>query len=94
HYGRIASRSGLSFKHGLEAYSGIIEPGHSDEIIVVLRNFSNVEYNVNSGDKIAQIILEKVGYPTFERTTELSATLRGDKCYKSYSEKIEIPSTR
>lgn len=57
-YGRIASRSGLSVNNDLEVGAGVIDRGYTGEIKVVLRNFSDKEYTVQRGDKIAQLILE------------------------------------
>ncbi len=57
-YGRIAPRSGLSVKHDLEVGAGVVDPGYTGEVKVVLRNFSDKDYTVQQGDKIAQLILE------------------------------------
>lgn len=57
-YGRIASRSGLSVKNDLEVGAGVIDRGYTGEVKIVLRNFSDIEYQVRRGDKIAQLILE------------------------------------
>lgn len=57
-YGRIASRSGLSVKNDLEVGAGVIDRGYTGEVKIVLRNFSDTEYKVQRGDKIAQLILE------------------------------------
>ncbi len=58
-YGRIASRSGLSVNHNLEVGAGVVDRGYTGEIIVVLRNFSDIPYKIKRGDKIAQLILEQ-----------------------------------
>jgi dUTP pyrophosphatase len=56
-YGRIASRSGLSVKYGIEVGAGVIDRGYRGDIKVLLRNFSDKLYTVSKGDKIAQLIL-------------------------------------
>lgn len=58
-YGRIASRSGLSFKNDLEVGAGVIDPDYQGEIKVILRNHSDLPYTVSRGDRVAQIILER-----------------------------------
>lgn len=58
-YGRVASRSGLSVKNDLEVGAGVIDRGYTGEIKIVVRNFSDNEYTINHGDKIAQLILEQ-----------------------------------
>lgn len=56
YYGRIASRSGLATK-GIEVGAGVIDNGYRGEILVLLRNLSNITYNAHKGDRIAQLIL-------------------------------------
>ena len=58
-YGRVASRSGLSVNYDLEVGAGVIDEGYTGELKVVLRNFSDTDYNIQQGDKIAQLIIEQ-----------------------------------
>jgi dUTP pyrophosphatase len=58
-YGRVASRSGLSTKNDIEVGAGVIDRGYTGELKIVLRNFSDINYEVSRGDKIAQLILEQ-----------------------------------
>lgn len=62
-YGRIASRSGLSFKHGIEVGAGVIDEDYTKEIMVILHNHSDNDYMVNKNDRIAQLIVENVIKP-------------------------------
>ena len=59
-YGRIAPRSGLAVKHMLDVGAGVIDPDFSGEVRVMLFNHSDYEFRVRPGDRIAQLILEKV----------------------------------
>jgi len=63
-YGRVASRSGLSFKHGIEVGAGVIDEDYRNELMVILHNHSNKEFKVEEGHRIAQLIVERVYYPT------------------------------
>lgn len=63
-YGRIASRSGLSFKHGIEVGAGVIDEDYRNELMVILHNHSDKEFKVEKGHRIAQLIVEHVVYPT------------------------------
>jgi dUTP pyrophosphatase len=63
-YGRIASRSGLSFKHGIEVGAGVIDEDYRNELMVILHNHSDVDFVVEEKHRIAQIIIERVVYPT------------------------------
>jgi len=62
-YGRIASRSGLSFTYGIEVGAGVIDEDYRNELRVILHNHSDEEFKVCEGDRIAQLIVEKIVYP-------------------------------
>ena len=57
--GKIYSRSGLANKHAIFAFNGIIDPGFSGVVKVLLFNFSDEEYLVQKGTRIAQMIFVK-----------------------------------
>jgi dUTP pyrophosphatase len=64
-YGRIAPRSGLAVKHGLDTLAGVIDPDYTGEVKVVLQNTDlNQPFVIRPGYRIAQLILEK--YETAE----------------------------
>lgn len=59
-YGRIAPRSGLAVKHGLDTLAGVIDPDYTGEIKVVLQNLDCTQpFVIRPGYRIAQLILEK-----------------------------------
>jgi dUTP pyrophosphatase len=58
-YGRIAPRSGLASKHSLDVSAGVIDPGYRGELKVLLVNHGSLDYQINVGDRIAQIIFER-----------------------------------
>ena len=55
--GIIKDRSGLALKSGLHTMAGVIDSNYRGEIMVVLVNLGSEEYQVNIGDRIAQLIL-------------------------------------
>ena len=63
-YGRIASRSGLSFKNGIEVGAGVVDEDYQNDLMVILHNHSDEEFVVKEKDRIAQFIVEPVVYPT------------------------------
>lgn len=63
-YGRIASRSGLSFKHGIEVGAGVIDEDYRSDIKVNLHNHSDEDFQIHQNDRIAQFIVERALYPT------------------------------
>ena len=59
-YGRIAPRSGLAVKHGLDTLAGVIDPDYTGEVKVVLQNLDvNQPFVIRPGYRIAQLILEQ-----------------------------------
>jgi len=59
-YGRIAPRSGMAVKHQIAFNAGVIDSDYTGEIKVVLANMGNEDYQVKNGDRIAQLITEKI----------------------------------
>jgi len=59
-YGRIAPRSGLALHHGIDVGGGVIDPDYEGTIGVILFNHSDRDFVVNKGDRIAQLIPEKI----------------------------------
>jgi dUTP pyrophosphatase len=82
-YGRIAPRSGLALKFGIDVGAGVIDWDYRGEIKVLLFNHSDEDFHVNVNDRIAQLILEKIETPQVIIVEELPETLRGDKGFGS-----------
>ncbi len=59
-YGRVAPRSGLALKKFIDVGAGVIDADYNGEVGVVLFNFSADEFVVKTGDRIAQLILERI----------------------------------
>ncbi|SCV01072.1 LANO_0F10000g1_1 [Lachancea nothofagi CBS 11611] len=59
-YGRIAPRSGLAVKHGINTGAGVVDRDYTGEVKVVLFNHSEKDFSVEKGDRVAQFILEKI----------------------------------
>lgn len=57
-YGRIAPRSGLAFKSGIDVLAGVIDEDYRGEVGVILINLGQQPKTIAEGDKIAQIIFE------------------------------------
>lgn len=55
-YGRLASRSGLAVKHGIEVGAGVIDEDYEGELMVLLWNHSDCDFKVEKGDRICQFI--------------------------------------
>jgi dUTP pyrophosphatase len=75
-YGRVAPRSGLSLK-GICVGAGVIDRDYRSVVGVVLYNHGSMDFEVNVGDRIAQLILERIETPVVVEVDELDATERG-----------------
>ena len=94
-YGRIAPRSGLAVKHGITTGAGVIDADYTGPIGIVLFNHGNQDFDIQEGDRIAQLILEQVANKPVMEVQELTQTLRGDKGFSSTgSQQINIISGR
>jgi len=78
YYMRVAPRSGLAVKSGVNVLAGVIDSSYRGEWKVVLHNTSNLTFTFNKGDRIAQAIPEKISTEPFEFVDSLLATERGD----------------
>lgn len=75
-YGRIAPRSGLAFKSGIDTMAGVIDEDYRGDVGVILINLSDKPFEVKVGDKIAQIIFEHYNPSTFQEVAELPTSVR------------------
>lgn len=58
-YGRIAPRSGLAYKNGIDVLAGVCDSDYRGEVGVILQNLDGREsYTVKTGDRVAQMIIE------------------------------------
>lgn len=76
-YGQLAPRSGLSVKKGLHVGAGVIDRDYTGEVKVLLMNLSSEPIELQSSDRIAQLILKKIETPEVVEVEELTETLRG-----------------
>lgn len=76
-YGRIAPRSGLASKHFLDTGAGVIDADYRGEVKVLMFNFSDVDYEVKQGERIAQLVLERIVTPEVVEVEALEASVRG-----------------
>lgn len=87
-YGRIAPRSGLAVKHGIDVLAGVCDSSYRGEIKVVIINTDKEnDFDITYGDKIAQIIIEQHFNFNFIESEELSESIRGDNGFGSSGNK-------
>jgi dUTP pyrophosphatase len=77
-YGRVAPRSGLAAKHGVDVLAGVVDSSYRGEIKVVLLNTDKHNtFHVEKGDRIAQIIIESHFNLPFVECENLGDSIRG-----------------
>jgi len=80
-YARVAPRSGLAVKKGIQVGAGVVDSTYRGEVKVLLFNHGDQLFEIKKGDRIAQMIFEKIYTPTelvevpYE---ELTNSSRGD----------------
>lgn len=81
--GMIKSRSGLNTKHGIVC-EGVVDEGYTGPILVKLYNHSDVNYVVEPGDRISQlVVLRLYDIEALEEADELVGGERGDNGFGS-----------
>ncbi|KMZ64842.1 dUTP diphosphatase [Zostera marina] len=76
-YARIAPRSGLAWKHSIDVGAGVIDADYRGPIGAILFNHSDVDFEVKVGDRIAQMIIERIVTPDVVEVDDLDDTVRG-----------------
>ncbi|HZH30400.1 MAG TPA: dUTP diphosphatase [Pyrinomonadaceae bacterium] len=77
-YGRIASRSGLAVRHGLDVLAGVIDSDYRGEIVCALVNHGREALTLEAGQRIAQLIVEAIITPDAVWADALDETARGE----------------
>ena len=81
--GLIWPRSGLAVKKGIDCGAGVIDSHYRGEVKVLLFNHSNNEFQIEPGDRIAQILIQKVERVEFHLVDQLNETARSDAGFGS-----------
>ena len=77
-YGRIAPRSGLAYTHYIDVFGGVIDRDFRGNVVIILVNFGKEEYKIKRGDRVAQLILERIFSPFLKESPFLNKTERGE----------------
>ncbi|RKP35088.1 mitochondrial deoxyuridine 5'-triphosphate nucleotidohydrolase, partial [Dimargaris cristalligena] len=77
-YGRVAPRSGLAVKHFIDTGAGVVDEDYRGIVKVVLFNFGDKPFAIKIGDRIAQLVLERIVTPAVAEVADLDDTDRGE----------------
>ena len=81
YYGQISPRSGLALNKGIVAFNGTIDSGYLDYIYVLLFSFSDNQFSVRRGYRIAQIVFKKCETVPFSTARIVFDSERGVKAF-------------
>ncbi len=86
---QVRPRSGLALKHGITVLNtpGTIDSDYRGEVGVILINHGNEAFQVNRGDRIAQMVIKPVVQASLRMVGEIDETLRGEGGFGSTGEK-------
>ena len=80
---QVRPRSGLALKHGITVLNtpGTIDSDYRGELKVLLVNLSNDDFEVNAGERVAQMVIARHETATWEEVEVLDETERGEGGY-------------
>lgn len=77
-YGRVAPRSGLAVKNGLDVLAGVIDSDYRGEVCCALLNTGNERLKLPQGSRLCQLIIEQIILPSPGWVSDLDETTRGE----------------
>ncbi|MFA4995565.1 MAG: dTMP kinase [Patescibacteria group bacterium] len=87
HVALIWDKSGLATKHSIKTMGGVMDAGYRGEYHVSLLNLGQEDYIIEKGDKVAQLLVQKIEHPNIQIVEELSASDRGMNGFGSTGKK-------
>jgi len=77
HAGLVWPRSGLAVRHGIDTLAGVIDSDYRGEVRVVLVNHGHEPFRIAPGDRVAQLLVQRVERAAFTAAAEIDDTHRG-----------------
>ncbi len=78
HVGLVWPRSGLAVRHGIDTLAGVIDSDYRGEVKVALVNHGDQPFRIEKGDRIAQLLVQRVERAAFAVVTSIDETERGE----------------
>jgi dUTP pyrophosphatase len=76
-YGRVAPRSGLAVRHGVDVLAGVVDSDYRGEILCALVNHGSEPFQIEPGARVAQLVVEAIASPEPAWADDLEETERG-----------------
>jgi dUTP pyrophosphatase len=77
HVGLVWPRSGLAVRHGIDTLAGVIDCDYRGEVRVVLVNHGDAPFRIAPGDRVAQLLVQRVERAVFLTAPAIDETDRG-----------------
>jgi dUTP pyrophosphatase len=77
HAGLVWPRSGLAVRHGIDTLAGVIDSDYRGEVRVVLVNHGDQPFTIAAGDRVAQLLVQRVEHARFASVSGVENTDRG-----------------
>lgn len=81
--GLVWDRGGMAAKHGIHTMAGVLDSNYRGELMIVLKNLSEEDFKIEKGDRIAQMLVQKVEICNFVEVESLTETERGEGRFSS-----------
>jgi len=78
----IWDKSSIGSK-GIKTMGGVFDAGYRGEVILIVHNLNNESYTFLHGNKVAQMLIQKIEFPEIEEVKELSNSPRGENGFGS-----------
>lgn len=78
HVALVWDKSGLSHKKGIKVLGGVLDAGYRGEILIGVVNLGSEKVVFEAGDKVAQVLVQKIEHAEIEEVQELSTADRGE----------------
>ncbi len=78
HVGLVWPRSGLAVRHGIDTLAGVLDSDYRGEVRVVLVNHGEEPFRIARGDRVAQLLVQRVERALFRPEAQLEASGRGE----------------
>ncbi len=82
---QVRPRSGLALKHGITVLNspGTVDAGYRGEVGVILHNCGSETFHIERGDRVAQMVIQRVPEVELQPVDELSTSIRGEAGFGS-----------
>ena len=89
-YGRIAGRSSLALNHFIQILAGVIDQDYTASLRVLLANHNDKDFHILRGDKIAQLVIERIFIPKLVEIKTVSGRSESKKIKRMCSNPTEL----